>query len=245
MNNGPSKHLHFLEMPPCWITSRNIWQFGQFGHLAPVQQRGVEGGLAAWFCQFFPTCLCGSLSFPSLLFSLIARPMHCAGLCGAVLWCLGGWAVGPGSCWPVPWLGFGSVYCPSASAVLWAVLSGCPYYVCGAGMCWLIYTRSCVDFWHWCRLSCMFLTLVLLASWSLLLVATNSGFWALLWCLHSVALGELNRGGDVLTAQLSTLPVVIYASILTFAWMFGFRVSSGCTFRGVVTMKTQPHKCAM
>lgn len=27
--------------------------------------------------------------------------------------------------------------------------------------------------------------------------------------------------------------------------MFGSRVSSGCTFRGVVTMKTQPHKCAV
>lgn len=182
------------------------------------------------------------LSFSSLFLHL--PTIYCVGLCGAVLGCLGGWAVGPGSCWPVPCLGFGSVYCPSASALFWAVLSGCPYYVCRAEMCWSIYTRSCVGFWHWCRLSCWFLTPVLLASWSLLLVATNLGFWALLWCLHSVDLGELDRGGDVLTVQLTTLPV-IYASIVTFAWMFGFRVSSGCTYRGVVTMKTQPHKCAM
>lgn len=81
MNNG-KKHLHFLEMPPCWITSSNIWQFGKFGLLAPVQQRGVEGGLAAWFCQFFLTCLSGSLSFP-LLFSFICPhllrwPVYCS-----------------------------------------------------------------------------------------------------------------------------------------------------------------------
>lgn len=61
-------------------------------------------------------------------------------------------------------------------------------------------------------------------------------FWALLWYLCSGNLGELNGGGDVLTAQINTLPGVIYASVLTVAWKFVFQVSSGCTFRGVVIM---------
>lgn len=154
MNNG-KKHLHFLEMPPCWITSSNIWQFRQFGLLAPVQQRGVEG----WLPDSASSYWLASLALSPFLFSFpSSAPIYCAGLFIAVLGCLGGWAVGPGLCWPVPCLAFGSVYCPSASALFWDIHSGCPYYVCRTEMCWLIYTRSCVGFWHWCRLSCMFLT---------------------------------------------------------------------------------------
>lgn len=149
------KHLHFLEMPPCWITSSNIWQFGQFGLLAPVQQRGVEGGLAAWFCQFFLTCLSGSLSFP-LLFSFI-----CPHLLRWSVYCSPGvpWGVGRGA-WVVltgallslrvclPSLGF----CAVLGHSLWMSL------LCLQDWDVLVDTRSCVGFWHWCRLSCMFLT---------------------------------------------------------------------------------------
>lgn len=118
--------------------------------------------LLGWSSWFFPTWLSGFLSFPSFLFSVICSPcvvLACVVRLGWVPFCfrdfigpavrlIWGWlsfvplGVGRGAWVMLSVARFGCVRCHSVSAVFWALLSGSPYYICGAVLCWLTYTRS-------------------------------------------------------------------------------------------------------